>query len=197
MISMKIIQSVSDYKFFIHHDRASMGLSGKNLFEEYLKGNTDEVLLYLYLRSLRRFEYLTNNRKGFMNIPYILYKHYFKWLRRHTGIYLSPNVFSPGIHLVHYGYCWVDASSRIGSNCTILPRVLLGKKKPGIKPPCIFIGNDCYIGTGVTILGPVHIGNNVTIAAGSVVTSDIPDNVIVAGIPAKTIRIKIEKEVDE
>lgn len=194
---MKTIQSISDYKFFIHHDRMAMGLLGKNLFWEYLKGNTDEVLLYLYLRSLRRFEYMTNNRRRFMNILYIIYKHHFKWLRRHTGIYLSPNVFSPGIHLVHYGYCWVDGSSRIGSNCTILPRTLLGKKKPGIKPPCIFIGHDCYIGTGATILGPVHIGNNVTIAAGAVVVSDVPDNVIVAGIPARIVSIKSVKEVNK
>ena len=55
--------------------------------------------------------------------------------------------------------------------------------------PNIFIGDNCYIGTGVTILGPVKIGNNVTIGAGSVVVRDIPDNAVVAGNPARILRV--------
>ena len=37
-------------------------------------------------------------------------------------------------------------------------------------------------------LGPIHIGDNVTIAAGAVVINDVPDNCTVAGIPAKIIK---------
>ena len=54
-----------------------------------------------------------------------------------------------------------------------------------------FCGNNCYISTGVTILGPVNIGNNVTIAAGAVVINDIPDNCVVGGVPAKILKYKI------
>lgn len=68
--------------------------------------------------------------------------------------------------------------------------VLFGKKGPGIDDPDIYVGNNVYISTGVTILGPVKIGNNVTIGAGAVVTKDIPDNAIVAGVPAKIIKMK-------
>ena len=50
------------------------------------------------------------------------------------------------------------------------------------------MGDNCYISTNVTILGPVNIGNNVVIAAGAVVTKDIPDNCTVAGIPAKIVK---------
>ncbi len=46
------------------------------------------------------------------------------------------------------------------------------------------IGKNVFIGTGVIILPKVKIGNNVIIAAGSVVRENIPDNVMVAGIPA-------------
>ncbi len=78
--------------------------------------------------------------------------------------------------------------TKIGSNCEILPLVLMGKKRPDLKEWQITIGDNCYISTGVTILGPVTIGNNVTIAAGAVVTKDIPDCSTVAGVPAKIIR---------
>ena len=50
------------------------------------------------------------------------------------------------------------------------------------------IGNDVWIGGNVTILPGVTIGNNVVVAAGAVVTKDIPDNTLVGGVPAKKIR---------
>jgi len=52
----------------------------------------------------------------------------------------------------------------------------------------IRIGNDVWIGGNVTIMPGLTIGNNVVIAAGAVVTKDVPDNSLVAGIPAKKIR---------
>lgn len=52
----------------------------------------------------------------------------------------------------------------------------------------VSIGNNCWIGGGVTILPGVTIGDNVTIGAGSVVVKDIPSNVIAAGNPARVIR---------
>ena len=48
-----------------------------------------------------------------------------------------------------------------------------------------------WIGGDVTVLSNVTIGNNVVIGAGSVVTKDVPDNVVVAGNPARVIR-KVE-----
>ena len=66
--------------------------------------------------------------------------------------------------------------------------VLIGKKRPDLENWQITIGDNCYISTGVTILGPINIGNDVTIAAGAVVTKDIPDNCVVAGVPAKIIK---------
>lgn len=62
----------------------------------------------------------------------------------------------------------------------------LGKK--GDNRPVI--GDNVSLGCNVTIIGGVHIGNNVTVGAGSVVVKDVPDNCIVAGNPAKVIRYK-------
>lgn len=58
----------------------------------------------------------------------------------------------------------------------------LGKCKP------VNIGNDVWIGGNVVILPGVNIGNNVVVGAGAVVTHDVPDNCVVAGVPAKKIK---------
>jgi len=56
----------------------------------------------------------------------------------------------------------------------------------------IRIGDRVWIGTGAIILDGVTIGAGAVIGAGSVVTKDIPENAIVAGVPAKVIRIRGE-----
>lgn len=52
----------------------------------------------------------------------------------------------------------------------------------------VTIGNNCWIGGGVTILPGVTVGNGCTIGAGSVVTKNIPDNSVAVGNPAKVIK---------
>ena len=52
----------------------------------------------------------------------------------------------------------------------------------------IKIGNNVWLGGSVTILSGVIVGNNVVIGAGSVVTKDIPDNVVITGNPARIIK---------
>ncbi len=61
----------------------------------------------------------------------------------------------------------------------------------------IIIGNDVWIGMNVIILPGVTIGNGVTIAAGSVVTQDLPHYVVAAGVPAKIIKNKHSEEIVE
>lgn len=51
----------------------------------------------------------------------------------------------------------------------------------------VIIGNNIWIGAKVTVLDGVKIGSGSVIAAGAVVVKDIPDNCIVAGVPAKVI----------
>lgn len=52
----------------------------------------------------------------------------------------------------------------------------------------IIVGSGCFIASGAIIIGPVKIGDSVIIGAGSVVTKDIPSNVMVAGNPAKILK---------
>lgn len=60
-------------------------------------------------------------------------------------------------------------------------------------PPAV-IGNDVWIGTGVLLLGGITVGNGAVIAAGSVVTKDVPPYTIVAGNPAKELRKRFSDE---
>lgn len=187
-----MIKTKNDLKTYLATDISNMEeCKGKNMFIEYLKGNLRAVSIYRFICILRKAEYYENNRTSIINkFLYLIYKHKLQKSQLKTQIFIHTNVFGPGLNIVHPGFCWADQTSSVGSNCTILPRVLLGKKKPDVKGIAIKIGSNCYIGTGSTILGPIVIGNNVTIAANSLINSDIPDNCIVGGVPAKIIKYK-------
>lgn len=58
----------------------------------------------------------------------------------------------------------------------------------------IEIGNDVWVGFGTTILAGVKIGDGAVIAAGAVVTKDVPPYAIVGGVPAKVIKYRFEQE---
>ena len=58
----------------------------------------------------------------------------------------------------------------------------------------VVIGNDVWIGYRATILSGVTIGNGAVIAAGAMVTKDVPDYAIVGGVPAKLIRYRFSGE---
>ena len=150
--------------------------------------------MFSYVRTLRHLEYYINKRKKYP-WDYVLKAHY--WLKHRRNckrmlITVLPNTCGPGLHFMHRGFRRIGGmkSMRIGRNCTVLPNVLFGNKLPTSPRDGYVIGDDCYISTGVTILGPITIGNNVTIAAGAVVTNDVPDNCVVAGVPAKVVKIK-------
>lgn len=67
------------------------------------------------------------------------------------------------------------------------PIKLQGATRKGIK-----IGEDCWIGSKVTILDGVNIGNHVIVAAGAVINKDIPDYAVAGGVPAKIIKMRKE-----
>ena len=166
------------------------------MLKEWLKGNLEEVWLMRFMLSMRKFEYVANNYRRYGLVGkawYWWYKRRYKRKCITHALHIGINTFDEGLCIVHPGFLRADELARVGKRCTVLPRVLMGKKRPGIPPPCVFIGDDCYIGTGATILGPVRIGNNVTIAAGAVVLHDIPDNAVVGGVPARILKIKTDK----
>lgn len=146
--------------------------------------------MFNYMRVLRHLEYYKNTKSSLFGK--IMYSYYLLRHRRNClkyNITIAPNVVGPGLKIVHIGYRRFGAPGmNIGANCTVLPMVLLGKKRPDVDLSEFIIGNNCYFGAGSIVMGPVRIGNNVIIGAGSIVTKDIPDNCVVAGNPAKVIK---------
>jgi acetyltransferase-like isoleucine patch superfamily enzyme len=120
---------------------------------------------------------------------------------KYQAVNFGKNVRIPGIP--HFGS--EPYLITIGDNVTITQGVtfhthdggvgVFRHKYPGMnifKP--ILVGNNVFIGSNSTILPGIIIGNNVVIGASSVVTKNIPDNVVVAGIPARIIRSLEEYE---
>ena len=60
----------------------------------------------------------------------------------------------------------------------------------------ITVGDNVWIGAGVQVMPGVTIGNDVVIGGGSVVTKDIPDNVVAAGNPCRVLRSITEEEIN-
>jgi len=85
-----------------------------------------------------------------------------------------------GTHVIINSAAVIEHDCKIGDFAHISPNVTL----------CggVSVGEGTHVGAGATVVPGISIGKWVIVGAGSVVTKDIPDFVVVAGVPAKTIR---------
>lgn len=88
-----------------------------------------------------------------------------------------------GLYLGHHMCVIVSPSAVIGNNVNLSQFTTIGSNSGNAAR----IGDNVYIGPGVSIVENVVIGDNVTIGAGSIVTRDIPENATAAGNPAKVL----------
>ncbi len=126
-----------------------------------------------------------------------LYRHrwYFlaRWVSqrcvRRTNIEIHPAAtIGRRLFIDHGTGVVIGETAEIGDDCTIYQGVTLGGtgKDKGKRHPTL--GNHVMVGSGAKVLGPIHIGDNVRIAAGAVVLADIPDNATAVGVPARVVR---------
>ena len=81
----------------------------------------------------------------------------------------------------------------VGSHCHVgAGAVLAGVIEPASATPVI-VEDDVLIGANAVVIEGVHIGRGAVVAAGAIVTQDVPQNAVVAGGPARVIKMKDEK----
>ena len=104
---------------------------------------------------------------------------------------VSDNVFiNAGCQFQDQGGITIGEGTLIGHNVVLatLNHELDPKRRPICVPSPIVIGRNVWIGSNSTILPGVTIGDNSVVAAGAVVTKNVPPNVIVGGVPARRIK---------
>lgn len=107
------------------------------------------------------------------------------------NITLGKNVFiNACCHFQDHGGITLGDNCQIGHNVIFatLNHYLAPQKRALTFPAPIRLGKNVWIGSNATILQGVTIGDNSVVAAGAVVTKDVPANTIVGGVPAKYIR---------
>ena len=76
----------------------------------------------------------------------------------------------------------------IGADCTIAQNVTIGRNPGDTHVPVL--GDRVYVGAGAVIFGEITIGDDTMIGANSVVLADVPARAVVAGVPARVIRMR-------
>lgn len=165
----------------IEKDIDRYGIKKYSMLISWLKGHTFFVVLnyrvanWLYRHHIRLLPEMIK----------------FRTMRRY-GCEIAPYAqIGGGLFIPHSIGIVIGHEVIIGENCEIFQNVTIGsnrKKRNGRFMP--IIGNNVSIGSGAVVVGAIRIGNNVTIGANSYVDRDVPDNVVVAGCPAKIIRNK-------
>lgn len=111
----------------------------------------------------------------------------------------GPNIHVGGGFLTNYNVTTLDiAPVRIGEHVMIGPNTLIstvghplsrrGRREWGAFAKSVSIGDDVWIGGNVTILPGSTTGSNVAVAAGAVVSKDVPEGVVVGGVLARVLR---------
>lgn len=123
-----------------------------------------------------------------------------RWLSqrcvRRTGIEIHPGATIGKRFFIDHGTgVVIGETTEIGDDVTIYQGVTLGGtgKDVGKRHPTV--GNNVMIGAGAKVLGPIKIGDNTKIAAGSVVLHEIPANSTAVGTPARVVKqdgVKVE-----
>lgn len=178
-------------------DRGMVYISDESIFEEQKRArvitqrlNTADRSDFEGISKIVK-ELLGKSENAFINPPF--------YCDYGSHIEVGKNFFA------NYNCTILDvAKVKIGDNCQMAPNVAIYTAGHPVHPDTrnsayeygieVTIGDNVWIGGNTVICPGVHIGNNVVIGAGSVVTKDIPDWAIAAGNPCRVIRMITEAD---
>ena len=139
-------------------------------------------------RKMARLNYCLLKKKEFRSVFHLRMRH-------HKFLCAINDLLLPRMKTIEFGNCGIGGGLMVshyhsvifpkltGKNFRVGPGVVIGRN--GDFP---VFGDNVYVAANATVVGDITIGSNVIIGAGSVVTKDVPDNVVVVGNPAKVIK---------
>ena len=185
-----MISSKEDYLRYLNQDKKALGITNLSLGAQFINFLSPNYI-WKFQKALRKVEYYLNCKNKGINKVYLYYlKYKLKNVSIKLGLSIPPNVFGPGLAIVHYGTIVINSAVRIGENCRIHACVNIGASGGSVEAPQI--GNNVYIAPGAKIYGNIKIANNIAIGANATVGKSFEeDSILIAGNPAKKI-----KEID-
>ena len=193
-------KKIKNYIFLIYLKNQNMNL-GKNSYIDTTVRISGKPKIRIGENSkIRAHSYLKNSsdREGIIQLGDNCSIHEFVILDSYGGEIIIGNNCSINPQCVIYGHggLRIGNNVRIAAHAVIIPanHIYNDKDTPimdqGIETKGISIDDDVWIGAGVTVTDGVKIGKGSIVAAGAVVTSDIPQYQIWAGVPAKFLKIR-------
>lgn len=114
------------------------------------------------------------------------------------NIHIGKQVFiNMGCKFQDQGGIFIEDGALIGHNVVLatLNHAMRPERRGDMLPAPIHIGKQVWIGSNAAVLPGVTIGDGAIVAAGAVVTRDVPENTIVGGVPARVLRHLSEEEL--
>lgn len=186
-----MINDKKDLHLYLKEDAKRNGINNRVKYWINLFLGSENACAYRYIKCMRYCEFHMNNSKKLWNkLCYYVYKVKLKHLGRKYSIQITPNTCGYGLRLMHLsgGGGVLLNIKKAGNYCGFNSGVLLGNIDNQENRPTL--GDYVAFGPGAKAFGNITIGDNVFVAANAVVTKDIPNNVIVGGIPAKVLKSK-------
>lgn len=148
---------------------------------------SEQYYLRKYVKLLRSEEYYTFIKPS--SIKRMWYTRKKNVLGAKLGFFIPAGCFGPDLKIAHYGSIIVNPHSRIGSGCTLHGNCCIGNKgQESYEGDSPVIGDNANIGQGAQVIGPIKLANEITIAAGAIVTRSFEDSgLTLVGIPASPI----------
>lgn len=172
------------------------------------------ILLYIYYKIAfrKRLLFFASSRivKGSLfEGANKVYPHAYFWGNMGYGSYIGPNSYiignigrftsiatnvtcNLGFHPMHEPYattCPMFFSLKKQNGYTFASKQMFNEMKSPIS-----IGNDCWIGQNVFIVGGININDGAVVLAGAVVTKDVPPYAVVGGVPARVVKYRYDED---
>lgn len=129
-------------------------------------------------------------RPALKRLVYPFAKAYLVRLRHKYGVVIADYAsVGPGLFITRFGGVYLNGDTVIGKNCNISPMVLMGQTNRGPRMGSPVVGDRVFLAPGCKVVGHVHVGDDVAVGSNAVVTKDVPDGAVVAGVPARVLSV--------